>query len=156
MAVPGSKISGIDGIIELRDEAGTVIGEIPMLESWTLESSVSLNTDEGVVMLSNGDGGSSSNNNWSKSDIGVKSWSLSSEHYWQEDDAVETTGVADATQVGFRAFVNLYPNTSDTGKVRYSGEVILESVSVPSEASGKIKQSLTFKGDGELAREIIT
>lgn len=149
----GQIIKGIDGIIEINDGSNTE--EIPCLTNWTLEASASLNEESVSCMLSNGDGGSGEGGKWNESFVEGKSFSLSSEHYWQEDQAAGTTGIIDVTDVGKSVTFKLYPNTNAAGKVEYSGSAIVESVSVPSEANGKITQSVTFKGSGQLVKNII-
>lgn len=150
----GEKITGEDGIIELT--TGGTAEEIPCLTSYTLETSASLSEDTTNCMLSNADGGSSTDAAWSTSSVESRSWTLSSEHMWQEDDTVGASDQIDLTAVGETVGVKLYPHTSASGKVEYAGNAIIESVSVPAEVNGKITQSVTYKGTGALARNIVS
>ena len=148
----GSKIRGTDGVIRVTRNGTTE--EIPMLSSWTLETAANINEDDTAVMLSNDDGGSSAPT-WTDSTVSTKNWSLSAEHYWQEDDQVGSTGLYDATEVGIQLDIVLFPNGRTTGSVQYSGKVYLESVSTPSESSGFVTQSVSFKGTGSLVSGVV-
>lgn len=149
----GQKIRGKDGIIEMTIDATTE--EIPCLTGWTLDVSASLNEDSTACMLSNGDGGTDAGGEWSDSEIESKSWTLSAEFLWQKDDTVGTTGIIDATDVGASGGVKLYPDKkTGAGHREYSGNVILESVSVTSETSSTITASATFKGTGALTKAV--
>ena len=145
----GSKIRGTDGVISVTRNGTTE--EIPMLSSWTLETAASVNEDDTAVMLSNDDGGSSAPT-WTESTVSTKNWSVSAEHFWQEDDSVGTTGLYDATEVGVELDIVLFPNGRTTGSVQYAGKVFLESISTPSESSGFITQSVSLKGTGALVK----
>lgn len=148
-------IRGIDGILEITDPGGPTTEEIPCLTSWTLESTADTNTESNVCMLSNGDGGSSVAAGWDTTYVSGKGFSISSEHNWQEDQTEGSTGILDVTDVGKEITFNLYPNTNTTGKVEYSGTAVVTNVSVPSEANGKITQSVSYEGTGELVKTLV-
>jgi len=152
----GEIIRGVDGILEITDPAGPTTEEVPCLTSWTLEASASINDEQTTCMLSNGDGGSASGGQWNEAYLEGKSFSVSSEHMWQEDQTVGTTAILDVTDVGKSITFKLYPNTNAVGQIEYSGSAIVESVSVPSEANGKITQSVTYKGTGALTKTVIS
>lgn len=149
----GQKIKGRDGIISLNDGVDTE--EIPCLTSWTLDVSASLTEDSTSCMLSNGDGGTSAGGEWTTSEVESKQWSLSIENTWQKDDAVGTTGMLDATNVGDAVSAILYPNQKDgAGHRTYSGDGIIESVSISSETTTTITTSTTIKGTGALTKGV--
>jgi len=147
----GERIKGEDGIIEL---AGT--DEIACLTSWSLESSANVNTLEGRCMKSNSDGGSAVAAPWDEQETTSKSWSVTAEMFWQEDaTAGANLGILGPEFVGNSSTVKLYPNDSTSGQVEYSGSVIIESVGVPSEVSGRVTQSVTLRGDGALTKALV-
>jgi hypothetical protein len=149
----GQKIKGKDGIIEMTVDATTE--EIPCLTSWTLDVQATINEDTTSCMLSNGDGGSAVGGDWTESEVESKNWSLSAEHVWQKDDTVGTTGMLDATDVGAKCSAVLYPNNkTGAGNRTYSGDMILESVSITSETASTITTSSTFKGTGALTKGV--
>lgn len=52
----GTVISGTDGRVELRTEAGSAIGELPRVKSWSLDATAAVSERGGRVMASNDDG----------------------------------------------------------------------------------------------------
>lgn len=151
----GTQISGEDGIVILKTMDGTVIGEVPCLTNWNIDSSAALNESSTKCMKSNGDGGSDSAGSWTKSRLESKSWTGSLEFFWQENQLIPASVQLDVTNVGDRLKLEVYPNDNVTGKVVYSGEAIIESAGTPSEVNGDIKQSVSFKGSGPLVKAVV-
>ena len=148
----GSQIAGEDGIITLKQPDGTIIGELPCLESWTLEASASLSQRGTRCMKSNGDGGSGSDGGWQSSTVESKSWTGTMEFYYQIDDEIPASEKLDVTNVGDIIGSDLFPNDNVTGRPVYSGEARIESVSVNSEATGDVKTSVSITGNGALLK----
>ncbi len=147
----GQRIKGKDGIVQLT--SGAITEEIPCLTSFTLDTSASLSAQSSNCMLSNGDGGSEADSDWETQTVESRSWSFSTEHQWQKDDAVGTTEIADVTNVGDSVDIVAFPNKKDgPGNRKYSGKAIIESVSIPTEAGGVITQSISYTGDGPLSK----
>lgn len=151
----GQIIKGEDGIILLKDESGTTIGEIPCLTSWTIEASASLSAQATRCMKSNGDGGSASAADWATQTVESKSFNISAEFNWQKDDQIPAGVALDPTKVGDKVTFELYPDDDTAGEVVYTGAARIESVSVPSEVNGNITQSATLQGDGALTRDTV-
>ena len=152
----GSRIRGIDGVIELTDGTPTT-EEIPMLQEWELQVEANLETEEGVFMASNGDGGAAAGADWNSSYVVGKSWTLTTTHKWQKDNTVGTTAIAGPTNIGDEVTVKLYPTGNNAGGTdkELSGTAIISSVGVPSSAGGEIEQQLTLTGTGPLAEVVI-
>lgn len=151
----GQKISGRDGIIELTNAAGTVIEEIPCLQSFTLTGEASFLEDGELCMLSNDDGGSDKAAAGTSVELQSTKFSLSTEHYWQEDQTVGTTAIADVTDIGKKVSFKVYPNTKASGKLEYSGVAYISNVTEPSSAGEKIKQTMEFIVDGVLTKTVL-
>lgn len=147
----GEIIRGIDGVVRLT--SGGVSEEIPCLTSWTIEASADVNQESNTCMASNGDGGAAAGGAWANSFTDGRSFSLSTEHFWQRDQTAGTTAIADATNVGDTVTFTVFPE-GPTGPVSYTGVAIIESVSVPSEAKGRITQSISYIGNGELEKNV--
>lgn len=153
----GTQISGEDGIVKLIDaDTDIEIGEIPCLVSWTLEASASIASRSTRCMKSNGDGGSDTEASWDKNTVEGKSWNVSANFFWQENQSIPASLKLDPTNVGQKVKLELYPNDSDSGKVVYSGTAIIESVSDPSEVTGDVKCDVTLRGDGALATDTVS
>ena len=154
----GRIIRGIDGILSLTTATNSatpgVTEEIPCLQSWTLETSASVTEENATCMASNGDGGSDVGGAWNETWVEGRSFSLSSEHFWQSDQAAGATAIVDVDRVGEEMTFKLYPNGNATGAVVYEGKAHIESISTPSEVNGKIMQSLSYKGNGALTKSI--
>lgn len=151
----GQKIRGKGGILELTSADGTIVEELACMTSWTLDTSANVFTDDSVCMISNGDGGADSGADWDTSELNSKAFSLSAEQFFQEAVDAGASALVDVTNVGAILTFKLYPNTKDSGKVVYSGSVLLESGSVPSESTSNITQSISFKGNGALTKELV-
>lgn len=149
----GERIKGSEGIIELSD--GVTTEEIPNLTEWTLNTQANLNEQEASFMLSNGDGGAAAGGQWSTKTLTSKSFSFTTNHRWQEDQTVGTTGIADVTDIGAEVTFKLYPNGNASGQVEYSGTALIQSVSVPSQADEEMTQEITFEGTGALVKTIV-
>lgn len=147
----GEIIRGIDGVVRLT--SGGVTEEIPCLTSWTIEASADVNQESNTCMASNGDGGAAAGGAWANAFTDGRSFSLSTEHFWQREQTAGTTSIADVTNVGDTVTFSVAP-TGNLGTIFYSGTAIIESVSVPSEAKGRITQSISYIGDGELAKQV--
>ncbi len=151
----GTQISGEDGIVNLRTTAGVDIGEVPCLESFSLEASAALSERGTKCMKSNDDGGSASDGGWTRNTVESKSWSGTLEFYWQEDQLIPAAVQLDQTNVGDEIEGQFFPNDNVAGKVVYSGKARIESVSTSQEANGDIKASVTLKGNGELLKAAV-
>jgi len=152
----GERIRGIDGVIEILNEASASQGEIPCLSSWELSIAAATQTVPTLCMLSNSDGGSAAAGGWDRNYLESKSWSLTAEFAWQEDDTAGAAAALDPIDVGSRVQTLLYPNTKDVGKVEYRGFAIITDIGVPSEASGEVRQTISFTGDDDLSRALVT
>lgn len=144
----GERITGKEGIIELTQ--GATVEEIPCLTEWNLQTEVNIEDLEAVCMASNGDGGAAGGPSWNKKSVGGKSFQFTTNHRWQEDQAVGTTAIAGPTNVGDEVTFKLYPNGNAAGKRVLSGSAIIQSVGVPSTANGELTQEMTFIGNGAL------
>lgn len=151
----GQRITGEDGIILLKDSDGVVIGEVPCLMSFTIDTSASIAERNVTCMKSNGDGGSEVEKKWTELTLESKSWSGSLEFLWQEDQTIPASVALDATNVGDQLEVELYPNDNIADKVVYTGKARIESVSIPSTITEEIKQSVNIKGDGALTKALV-
>lgn len=151
----GSQISGEDGIINLKEVGGADIGEVPCLESWTLDASASLSERGTKCMKSNGDGGSGSAGGWQTNSVESKTWSGTLEFYYQEDALIPASERLDPTNIGDELEVELFPNDNVVGKVVYSGNARIENVSTSAEANGDVKVSVNIKGNGALTKALV-
>ncbi len=151
----GQIISAKDGRLSLADDDSTATQpEVPCMTDWNLGVSAQFNTDNNVCMASNDDGGSSQSANWDSNELTGKGWNVSAQLYWQEVDEGASPAI-DPVNIGTRKYARLYPNEKDAAKVLYKGWVYIENVEVPSNVSGKIRQNITLRGDGALAKEAI-
>lgn len=151
----GQKIRGKGGILELTSADGLIVEELACMTSWTLDTSSNVFTDDSTCMISNGDGGADGNVSWDTVELNSKAFSLSAEQFFQEAIDAGAAALVDITNVGAKMTFKLYPNTKEVGKVVYSGAVLLETGSVPSETTSNITQSISFKGDGALTRDLV-
>lgn len=154
----GTQLSGEDGIIILKDPTDdSVIGEVPCLVQWTLDTTAEINERSTKCMKSNGDGGSALAGAWKRASVGDKSWSGSLTFYWQEDQLIPGSVKLDITNVGDKVKLELYPNDNADGKVVYTGEAFIESGSIAGDANGDDMQTtVQIKGDGELVTGVVT
>lgn len=146
----GQKITGKDGILELTYNG--VTEEIPCLESWTLTRNFEYEVDNTQCMLSNGDGGSDAAVQSPERELSSVDWSISSEHYFQIDDAAGATGILETLPDGATVAVKLYPNKKDPGSLVYEGNAVITTNDSTASTTDRIKQSLTFEANGALAR----
>lgn len=146
----GTKQTGRDGIIELTEGSDTE--EIPCLISWTLDESVSFETDTDLCMLSNGDGGSDAAAAAPSRDLQSTDWTLSTEHYFQTALDAGAAEMIETLAAGTSVAVKFYPSKKASGDLLYAGNAVISSNSRTADASGKIKHSLTFEANGALVR----
>lgn len=151
----GTQISGEDGIIELLDDQGAVIGEIPCLKKWDLNVSANLSSRSTRCMLSNDDGGSDSSGGWEKSTLQSKSWEVSLEFFWQEDENIPASLQLDPTNVGDKLKVRLYPNKDSSGKISYQGDAFIQSAPITSDVDGDVMTTVSLKGTGGITKAAV-
>ena len=148
----GTVIRGEDGIILLKDTSGNVIGEVPCLKSFSIETGTSLNSRSTKCMRSNGDGGSGASSIWETSVIEGRNWSASLEFYWQQDDNIPAAVQLDPTNSGDVLSCEFFLNDNLAGRKVYAGKAFIETVSISTEVSGDIMCSVSLKGDGEFEK----
>lgn len=149
----GQIITGEDGIINLKETGGTVIGEVPCLKSFSVETSADLSENNTKCMKSNDDGGSGSDGGWKNNRVSGKSWSATLEFAHQKEATNVPGAIAlDLTNVGDELTCEFFPNDKTSGDDVYSGNAIIESVSQPQEVDGDIYVTVNVKGNGALTK----
>ena len=147
----GTTISGVDGIIRLG-----ATEEIPCLKSWNFNSTSAIETQDTKCMKSNNDGGSTANGGFAKKTPGNKSATFDATFQWQEDEDAGAMGQLRTTAVGTIVTFSLFPHLATAGKRVISGTAIIASISIPSEVSGVITQTVNFEVDGEWDDDVVS
>ncbi len=154
----GTQISGEDGIVNLLDPSDdSVIGEVPCLVSWTLNTTADVQEISTRCMKSNSDGGSDSAVGWSKKKVQGKTWNVSLTFFYQEDQLIPGSVQLDPTMIGERVKVQLYPNDDAIGKVVYEGTAIIASGDVSGDigSTDGVQTTVPLEGDGELTKAVV-
>ena len=128
-----SNHKGSEGTVHIgTDDLG---GE---LKSWSYSESSNTIDDSTLV------------DDWSTKKGGQKSWTGSTEAFWDEADTAQI-----AVTIGAEVLLKFYPEGATSGDTYKSGQAIVTSIESSAAIDGMVEYSFSFEGNGALTEATV-